>query len=267
MTKITEVEIIDTPDLIVTREVPTQLPALPGYRAELAAALERGDPVLIEKMMDLQDRWERNEARKAFDQALAAAKADLPVIEKNRSTSFTSKRTGGTTDYSYEDLGGIAHAVDPILAKHGLTYRWNVENITGGVRVTCILSHAMGHREVVTLESKADDSGSKNAIQALGSATTYLQRYTLKAALGLAVAGDDDGHAAAPEPEPEVISEEQANALRVMLDEADEDVAAFCRAIKVDALKDIYANKYSAAVSLIGDRRAMKAKQAREAKA
>jgi hypothetical protein len=56
----------------------------------------------------------------------------------------------------------------------------------------------MGHSERTTLSATADTSGSKNSIQAIGSTVTYLQRYTLLAAVGLAAGGDDDGQAASP---------------------------------------------------------------------
>ena len=54
--------------------------------------------------------------------------------------------------------------------------------------MTCVLSHRDGHFEETTLTAGRDDSGKKNAIQQVGSTITYLQRYTLKAALGLAAA-------------------------------------------------------------------------------
>jgi len=50
----------------------------------------------------------------------------------------------------------------------------------------------MGHSESVTLQSATDDSGKKNNIQALGSAITYLQRYTLLSITGLATEDQDD---------------------------------------------------------------------------
>ena len=37
----------------------------------------------------------------------------------------------------------------------------------------------------------ADKTGSKNAVQAIGSTVTYLQRYTLIGALGITTADDD----------------------------------------------------------------------------
>ena len=101
---------------------------------------------------------------------------------------------GGETSYQHEDLGEIARVVAPILAKHGLSYRFRTTSeINQPVSVTCIVSHRAGHTEDNTLVAGADNSGKKNVIQAIGSTITYLQRYTLKAALGLAAATDDDG--------------------------------------------------------------------------
>ncbi len=71
--------------------------------------------------------------------------------------------------------------------------RHKSEQAAGKVRVTCIVSHSAGYSENTTLEASEDHSGNKNTIQAIGSAATYLQRYTLKLALGLSASTDDDG--------------------------------------------------------------------------
>ena len=115
---------------------------------------------------------------------------------KTQSAGFDSRRTGERTEYKFEDLATIAAAVDPILAKHGLGYRYSAKTGDMNVTVTCILFHRLGHSEDATLTAGLDNSGSKNPIQSLGSSITYLQRYTLKLALGLSAAKDDDGHAA-----------------------------------------------------------------------
>ena len=155
---------------------------------------------VLEKLMGLQERWERNQerlagiaARRAFDEALAAAQAEMPTITKNRSASFGP----GKTAYQYEDLAEIVQTVDPILSKHGLRKSWVTSTPEGGrISVTCIIAHRAGHREENTLSAAADTSGSKNSIQAIGYSGDVLQRYTLKSALGLAAAVDDDGRAA-----------------------------------------------------------------------
>lgn len=163
--------------------------------AMIDRALSSGASVeVLEKLMGLQERYDANMARKAFDNAVAEAKGEIPAIQKNKHVGFESKRTGDTTSYSHETLGMIASVVDPILHKHGLSYRYRANQENGRVSVTCVLSHRDGYSEETTLSAGADDSGKKNSIQAIGSTTTYLQRYTLKLALGLATTDkDDDG--------------------------------------------------------------------------
>ena len=124
-------------------------------------------------------------AKKAFLAALRKAKSEFPTIIKEVSAG---------NRYQYADLHTIASQVDPVLDRHGLTYYWETGNTPEGwVTVTCILAHDDGFETHTTLVSPPDESGGKQPIQALGSAVTYLQRYTLNSALGLAVARDVDG--------------------------------------------------------------------------
>lgn len=163
----------------------------------LNKAVESGTSVdVLEKLLALQERWGASEAKKAFDAAMSAAKAELPVLHKGNTVDFTTAR--GRTHYNYEDLASVARAIDPILSRHGLSYRWNTDSNEASTTVTCILSHAAGHSEFNKLVAPNDISGNKNAIQAIGSAVTYLQRYTLKAALGLSASADDDGRSVPP---------------------------------------------------------------------
>jgi hypothetical protein len=150
----------------------------------------------LERMLAMKERMEANGARVAFARALSEARAEIPPIVKDATVDFTSNK--GRTHYQHETLAGIAKVIDPILARYGLSYRFRTEQGQGGVRVTCIIAHAEGHAEETTLSGAPDSSGSKNSFQAVGSAVTYLQRYTLKAALGLSAEVDDDGQSAAP---------------------------------------------------------------------
>ena len=153
------------------------------------------DVVVLEKLLALQERWDANQARKAFDNAIAAAKLEIPTINKNKRVDFKSAK--GHTQYSYEDLAEIAEALSKPLGNHGLSYRFRTaSSAPDHIAVTCIISHRDGYSEETTLSGSPDASGNKNSIQAIGSAITYLQRYTLKAALGLAASNDDDGQAA-----------------------------------------------------------------------
>src|SRR6184192_1899984 len=101
----------------------------PAPRREIAAVTpmamidralsSNATPETLERLLALQERWEASQARKAFDEAMSAAKAEIPVISKNRTVDFTSN--AGRTHYRHEDLAEIARTVNPILGKYGLS--------------------------------------------------------------------------------------------------------------------------------------------------
>jgi hypothetical protein len=181
-----------------------------------------------------------NEARRAFDDAMAQAKAEIPPILKSRTVSFEMKG-GGNKTYQHEDLAGIAKVVDPILAKYGLSYRFRTTSaLNEPVSVTCIVSHRLGYSEENTLHAGRDDSGNKNSIQAIGSTITYLQRYTLKAALGLAAAHDDDGKKADASPDDlETLSDEQIIEMQALITETRSNLERFLQVANAESVSDI----------------------------
>jgi hypothetical protein len=163
--------------------------------AMISLALQNGlDIQRLEKLMELQERWEANQARKAFEAAMASAKGEIRPVVKNRTVDFTSQK--GRTNYDYEDFAAVADAVDSILAKHGLNYRHRPKQDGKSLTIICKMAHRDGHFEEIELTALNDESGNKNGVQGLGSTATYLQRYTVKLALGLAATKDDDGRSA-----------------------------------------------------------------------
>lgn len=168
----------------------------PTPLAILSAAVAKGvDPATLKQLMDLQERYEANEARKEFVAAMAAFKAKPPRISKNKEVDFTGS-TNKRTHYKHATLDNVCDVIGSALAEHGLSFTWRTEQLEGGlIRVSCILTHQRGHSQETSLQAGRDDSGNKNNIQAVGSTVTYLQRYTLLAATGMAVADgtDDDG--------------------------------------------------------------------------
>jgi hypothetical protein len=202
----------------------------------------------LTQLMALQERWEANQARKAFDEAMAAAKANMPSIVKTKKVDFTSAK--GRTNYQYEDLATIMNQIGPVLSANGLSVRYRtVAETNQPISVTCIISHRMGHSEENTLMAGRDDSGNKNSIQAIGSTVTYLQRYTLKAALGLAAAADDDGRKA--DDTTGNITEAEREIILTMIDETGADVAKFCEVLQIDSVADMPAAKFRRAVNMI----------------
>lgn len=221
----------------------------------LSQALSSGaDPATLREFMELQREFKRDQAKMAFDAAIAEAKADIKVIEKN-STGHNNKR--------YANFSAYAKAIDPVLSRHGLSYRFRSKQ-DDRVHVTCILSHREGHSEENTLSGPPDTTGSKNAIQAIGSTLTYLQRYSLVQALGLAAGEDDDGRSSA---DPGVISPTQEETLRGLIIEANPDLPKFLDSFGIDDLSDMPVLRFSEAVAILNMKIKADQKKARAAEA
>lgn len=173
--------------------------------ALLAMAVEKGaDIAQLERLMGLQERWEANEARKAYVVAMAEFKRNPPVILKDKHVGFTNNQ-GQFVGYSHASLGNVTNTIIDALAAHGISHRWDTKQDAGKVIVTCTLTHSMGHSESTMLEAMPDNSGKKNPIQQIASTVSYLSRYTLLAATGLAVLDDtDDDGAGGPDVKPEI---------------------------------------------------------------
>jgi len=152
------------------------------YELIAIAVQQNADVDKLEKLMHLQERYDANEAKKAFVTARAGFSGESVVILK----------TAKGHNSKYAKLGDELEIVTPLLSKHGLSHSWVTNQDNGMITVTCVLTHEQGHSESTSLSSSPETSGSKNAIQAIGSAVSYLKRYTFEAICGLATT-DDDG--------------------------------------------------------------------------
>ncbi len=184
----TALELIDNekPAQPLAAVAPIQ-PASPAYL--LQVAVERGAPLeYVEKLMGLMERWETNEARKAYNEAFAAFKAEAVVIIKNRDVT-----AGPLSGKKYAELFAVVNAATPALSRHGLSASWKLtKDDKDWIEVTCTLKHIGGYSESVSMGGPPDSGGAKNKIQERASTVTYLERYTLKAILGLSEQEDDN---------------------------------------------------------------------------
>lgn len=205
-----------------------QAPAELSPGQMLQMAIQSGaTPETLSKFMDLMERHEASEARKAYVLAMNAFKSNPPTILKDHLVSFDTSK--GTTAYMHARLGSIVAAVCESLASNGLSHRWDVDQLDGGqIKVTCIITHSLGHSEGVPMQAGADQSGGKNNIQAVASTVSYLQRYTLLSATGLATMDmDNDGAGSEPAEDIQLISPEQALELHAKLTDNDLSVDSF----------------------------------------
>lgn len=156
----------------------------------ISQAIEKGLTVeALEKLMNLQERWEANQARKLFFEAFTNFQSECPDLRKTKEVAFNSSK-GGQVNYKYAPLADITRQLAKVLKANELSYRWEIQD-EDKIKVTCLVSHINGHTERTTMQASPDDSGSKNSIQARGSTIEYLKRYTLIGALGLSTADSD----------------------------------------------------------------------------
>jgi hypothetical protein len=210
-----------------------------------SALLERA--VAANAALEVQAQLMAMQDRHAFNLAMAAAQAELPIVSKNQKANFGA----GKASYEFADLAEITRIVKPILAKHGIRYGFRTINDEKTVMVECVLSLGI-HEETNSLCAPLDFSGSKNPVQALGSTVSYLERYTLSAALGLAAAKDDDGHAATTE----TITPKQAANIEALAIEAGADMARLLAFCKVATIAEIRRKDFDLVMSLLEAKRA-----------
>lgn len=216
-----------------------------GPNAVVMMAMQKGyDPALIEKMMDLADRNEKNEARKAYHEAMAAFKADPPEIIKDKSVGYKPKDKP-FVGYTHASLANVTSKINRALSQHGLSAGWKTDQSESGIQVTCTITHRFGHSESTSLTAMPDATGSKNSIQAVGSTISYLERYTILALTGLATHDqDDDGNAAGSE----FITEDQRIQIEKVIVEKGVDVEKFLAYMGVEDTETILAPDFNRAM-------------------
>ena len=143
----------------------------------------------MERLLQMQERVMERQAAAEYSAAMAAMQQDIPSIT----------RRGDSHNGKYAKLEDIVDEVRPILQRYGFAVSFRVKTLDRAVEVTGVLMHRGGHREETAMLLPADTSGSKNAVQAFGSSTSYGKRYVLCSLLNITTRGeDDDGNSAAP---------------------------------------------------------------------
>lgn len=224
--------------------------------AMLAQAIERGmSPDTIDKMMGLAERWEANQARKAFNEAFAAFKSEAISIVRNRKVT-----DGPLKGKSYAELVSFIDAATPALSKHGLSASWDItRDEREWIEVTCTIEHALGGSKRVAFGGPPDVGGAKNVLQARVSTVTYLERVTFKAATGLAEQGDDNDGNSNGGGKGAAITADQVGELVAHMESVGANKAQFLKFFKIEALPELPSGRYQEAVNMLNAKARAKA--------
>lgn len=184
--------------------------------------------------------------------ALAKAQAVVEGAKKDSNNPhFKSK---------YADLASVWSACREALTDNGLSVIQSPGLCHDGkMEMTTMLMHSSGQwvRDTLSIPLQKIDA------QGYGSATTYARRYALAAVVGVSP-DDDDGNAAsagrgASNDRAKAITPQQADQLQKLADEVGADLRKFCAYMKIDAITDLPAVRFSDA------RDALEAKRQKEA--
>ena len=96
----------------------------------------------------------------------------------------------------YLGLASILHAAKPLLTANGIAFVQRVAMKDDNLSVTTELLHQNGEEFLSSVMEMPIDllSGTKNFMQAIGAAITYMRRYQAVSILGLVGDDDDDGN-------------------------------------------------------------------------
>lgn len=218
---------------------------------------------VLDRLLAVRREEENRLAVQAFNEAMAMAKGELQPVLKTHDVDFPvrerterdgTRREAGRVKYKYEEFADVARVVDPVFAKYGLSYRFRVSQSGTTVKVTTIISHALGHSEETSpLEAVADpgSTGMSN-VQALGATLSYLQRYSLRASIGLAAGRDTDGVTNASPP----IEADQIRELSDLIEETGSSEVTMLRLIGAGSVPEMTQDQFVRAKEVLGLRKA-----------
>ena len=228
---------------------PVKPPIASTPMALIAMAVERGvDPDQLGKLLDLQERWERNRAAETFADALTAFQQECPIVAKGNA----AKDRGGNTLYNFASFDDVMRVAGPILSQHRIVVTFSSEDYDKGIRIICRVRvgiHFEDHRFTFPIPAM---NQLVNDTQKYGAALKYAERYAICGALNI-VCGKEDNDAST---QMETLSNEQISKVTRLFGQCKEagkpvDVKKFYEWIGVNSVREIPADRYADVVRLL----------------
>lgn len=215
------------------------------------------DTTKLAQIREFGEAMLADQRRTAFDAALAAMQPDLPTITARGTIEIRAKTSSGERDgkllqsTKYAKWEDINDTIKPVLSRHGFNLRFETGLAPDGrVMVTGILS-GHGHREQSVFVLPHDATGSKNAVQAIGSSTSYGKRYAASALLNITSRGEDDDGVASGEPVDDSprLSQAQIDALIEKCEAVGCTRQRFLKWVPAERFEDIPAHAFDSCVA------------------
>lgn len=212
-----------------------------------AAADPTVDVGKLERLLAMQERILADQRRTAFLAGLARLQARLPQVAK---TGRILDRDGAVRN-RYARIEDVDVAIRPLCAEEGFSFSFDSAQGPTGITYTCDLHHRDGHTERKTLTLPIDAGQGRNAVQSVGSTTSYARRYLIGMHLHLVTRDEDDDGAGGGG----TVTADQASELRRRIAEVRADEARFLRWAGAETVESVPAARYEAALKMLEEKR------------
>lgn len=217
-----------------------------SFLLQLNQQILSGD-ITVERMnqlLDIKKRIADQRALDAFNVAMAEMQPEIPIIGKDKQTDKSK----------YASYEAIMEEVAPIMGQHGFSLSFKMEQTESKVFIHGKLSHRAGHSESVIIPLPLDTSGSKNAVQSMGSTLSYGKRYAASMLLNIATKEEDDDGASGGVAKA-YINETQINVLEDWITKLGEvSRGGLLKYICAKSVGEIEAKDYSRALAALTDK-------------
>ena len=222
------------------------------------AVAQGATPEALEKLYNLKIRIDQDNARAAFNVAMAELQAEIPPLHKIRDTAFKLDGTRATKadgspvqkTWKYAPLNYMVKALKPIWVKHSFTQRFTATIAENNRLISsCIFTHRLGHSEETRFTAIVTNKQG-DTLQDAASTDSFAKRYALMNALGIVPEEDVENDARAVG-DPTPITPDQAEELRQWVQETLKFTPArqqnFFKAVGGTSFETIPASQYARA--------------------
>lgn len=214
------------------------------------AVLGKVDLEKLEKLLVLQERWDANQAKKAFSESMVTVQKNIVLVAKTLTNSQTHSK--------YASLGNIICQTKEVYTEYGFSisfYEGQTEKLEH-IRICADVVHRLGHKETYHFDVPLDGKGIKGnanmtSIHAKASSTSYAWRYLMCMIWNIPTSDDNDGNQVAQEK----ISEEELKKIKELLVEIGAEEKRFLQYMSVGKLEDILKSDYPKALVAIEGKR------------
>lgn len=239
---------------IQTQKISTEIALTEGTTTmlQLIANAAKDPAVDVGKMqalLDMHRQLIKDQADKEANEAFARVVKNMPIVRKNGTIDFSSEKKGQQKPIPYAKWEDIQRAIRPVYEVEGFTLSFDSVPMENGWSIwSAILLHNNGNIRKASLPLPLDTSGGKQNIQAMGSTSSYGQRYPTKMLFNLVFEGEDDDGARGGM---EFIDLTQCKIINELLAETNSDTTAFFQYMGIAEVANIQRRDYTKAVNAL----------------